>query len=82
MARGKSSVKESGTLVPLIVYFPEMYKHLVPVGAGKTVDRLVSFVDFPATMLNLDETIHRAKYRDGYDKEVFMEDGKVYKGEL
>jgi len=53
MARGKRSVKESGILVPLIVYFPEMYKHPAPVGAGKTVGRLVSFVDFPATMLSI-----------------------------
>ncbi len=28
---------------------------------------------------NLDETIQRARYREGYDKEVFMEPGKVYK---
>ena len=28
---------------------------------------------------NLDETIQRARYRDGYDKEVFMEEGSVYK---
>ncbi len=27
---------------------------------------------------NLDETIQRARYREGYDKEVFMEEGKVY----
>ncbi|MCM4161265.1 CocE/NonD family hydrolase [Antarcticibacterium flavum] len=27
---------------------------------------------------NLDETIQRARYREGYDKEVFMEDGEVY----
>lgn len=31
---------------------------------------------------NLDETIQRARYREGYDKEVFMEEGKVYKLEL
>ncbi|MEM8585139.1 MAG: CocE/NonD family hydrolase [Bacteroidota bacterium] len=31
------------------------------------------------TAYNLDETIQRARYRDGYDKEVFMEDGEVYK---
>ncbi|MCB9298539.1 MAG: CocE/NonD family hydrolase [Lewinellaceae bacterium] len=31
---------------------------------------------------NLDETIQRARYREGYDKEVFMEAGKVYKLEL
>jgi putative CocE/NonD family hydrolase len=27
---------------------------------------------------NLDETIQRARYREGYDKEVFMEDGEIY----
>ncbi|MFK8101136.1 MAG: CocE/NonD family hydrolase [Saprospiraceae bacterium] len=31
---------------------------------------------------NLDETIQRVRYRDGYDKEVFMEKGKVYKLDL
>ena len=28
---------------------------------------------------NLDETIQRARFREGYDKEVFMEEGNVYK---
>jgi putative CocE/NonD family hydrolase len=28
---------------------------------------------------NLDETIQRVRYREGYDKEIFMEKGKVYK---
>lgn len=31
---------------------------------------------------NLDETIQRARYREGYDKEVFMEEGEVYKLDL
>jgi len=31
---------------------------------------------------NLDETIQRVRYREGYDKEVFMEEGEVYKVEL
>ncbi len=31
---------------------------------------------------NLDETIQRARYREGYDKEVFMEEGAVYELEL
>ena len=31
---------------------------------------------------NLDETIQRVRYREGYDKEVFMEEGKVYKVEF
>lgn len=31
---------------------------------------------------NLDETIQRARYREGYDKEVFMTSGQVYKIDL
>ncbi|NNE26248.1 MAG: CocE/NonD family hydrolase, partial [Saprospiraceae bacterium] len=31
---------------------------------------------------NLDETIQRARYREGYEKEVFMKKGEVYKLEL
>ena len=31
---------------------------------------------------NLDETIQRVRYREGYEKEVFMEEGKVYKVDL
>ena len=31
---------------------------------------------------NLDETIQRVRYRDGYSKEVFMEDGNVYEVNL
>ena len=31
---------------------------------------------------NIDETIQRARYREGYDKEVFMKKGKVYKIDL
>ena len=31
---------------------------------------------------NLDETIQRVRYREGYDKEVFMVEGEVYKVDL
>jgi len=31
---------------------------------------------------NLDETIQRVRYREGYDREVFMEEGQVYRLEL
>jgi putative CocE/NonD family hydrolase len=34
------------------------------------------------TAYNLDETIQRVRYREGYDKEVFMEEGKVYEVNL
>jgi hypothetical protein len=39
--------------VPLIVRFPEKYRHLAPGKPGATTDRMVSFVDFPPTMLSL-----------------------------
>ncbi|HEY3742534.1 MAG TPA: CocE/NonD family hydrolase, partial [Bryobacteraceae bacterium] len=36
-------------------------------------------VDPDGVAYNLDETILRARYRDGFDKKVWMENGKVYK---
>jgi len=34
-------------------------------------------VEPDGTALNLDETIQRARYREGYDREVFLEDGQM-----
>jgi putative CocE/NonD family hydrolase len=34
------------------------------------------------TAYNLDETVQRVRYREGYDKEVFMEEGNVYEVNL
>jgi putative CocE/NonD family hydrolase len=50
----------------------------------KDTDFTVKIIDvYPdGRAFNLDETIQRARYREGYDKEVFMEGGKVYKLEL
>jgi len=47
-------------------------------------DFTVKLIDvYPdGTAYNLDETIQRARYREGYDKEVFMEEGEVYPLEL
>ncbi len=53
MPRSKRWPYESGTHVPLIVRFPEKYRHLAPAPPGSTVDRLVSFVDFGPTVLSL-----------------------------
>jgi len=53
MPRHKRAVLETGLLVPILVRFPKKYRHLAPAGSGKTVDRLVSFVDFPASMLSM-----------------------------
>ncbi|HPH17625.1 MAG TPA: CocE/NonD family hydrolase [Haliscomenobacter sp.] len=50
----------------------------------KDTDFTIKLIDvYPdGTAYNLDETIQRVRYREGYEKEVFMEKGKVYKVEL
>lgn len=51
---------------------------------AKDTDFTIKLIDvYPdGTAYNLDETIQRARYREGYDQEVFMEDGEVYKLEM
>jgi putative CocE/NonD family hydrolase len=51
---------------------------------AKDTDFTIKLIDvYPdGTAYNLDETIQRVRYREGYDKEVFMEQGKVYKVDL
>ncbi len=51
---------------------------------AKDTDFTIKLIDvYPdGRAYNLDETIQRARYRDGYDKEVFMKEGEVYKLEL
>jgi len=44
---------ESGLRVPLIIRFPEKWGHLAPAAPGSQTERLVSFVDFPPTVLSL-----------------------------
>lgn len=53
MPRHKRLLHDSGMRVPLLIRFPEKYRHLAPAEAGGTVDRLVSFVDFGPTVLSL-----------------------------
>lgn len=53
LPRHKRVVLDSGLRVPLLIRFPKKYRHLAPAGPGETVDRLVSFVDFPPTILSL-----------------------------
>jgi putative CocE/NonD family hydrolase len=50
----------------------------------KDTDFTIKLIDvYPdGTAYNLDETIQRVRYREGYDKEVFMEKGKVYQVDL
>ncbi|NLE39624.1 MAG: sulfatase-like hydrolase/transferase [Pirellulaceae bacterium] len=49
----KKSLSNAGLRVPLVIRFPEKYRHLAPGDPGTTSDRLVSFVDFAPTVLSL-----------------------------
>ncbi len=51
---------------------------------ARDTDFMVKLIDvYPdGRAYNLDETMQRARYREGYDKEVFMEDGEVYELEV
>jgi putative CocE/NonD family hydrolase len=62
-----------------------------PVGVTLYVSSDARDTDFTVKLLdvdpdgrayNLDETIQRARYREGYDRQVFMEPGQVYQVEL
>lgn len=53
MPRHKRLLHDSGMRVPLLIRFPEKYRHLAPAGPGETVDRLVTFADYAPTVLAL-----------------------------
>ena len=76
----------------ILVYTTEPLKEGIEVSGNIEVTLYVSSdakdTDFTAKLIdvdtdgaayNLDETILRARYRDGFDKKVWMEAGKVYK---
>ena len=52
LPRGKGYLYETGLRVPLVVYFPEKWRHLAPQANGKNYS-LVSFVDLGPTILSL-----------------------------
>ncbi len=51
---------------------------------AKDTDFTVKLIDvYPdGRAYNLDETIQRVRYREGYDREVFMEEGEIYRLEM
>lgn len=53
LGRSKRFMYESGLHVPLIIRFPNKYQHLAPDKPGTRTDRIVTFVDFAPTILNL-----------------------------
>lgn len=55
LPRAKQFIFDAGMQVPLIIRFPEKWKHLAPGSAGSDTERLVSFVDFGPTILSLSD---------------------------
>ncbi len=53
LPRSKGYLYESGLHIPLVVYFPEKFRHLSPAQAGERLNGFVSFVDFAPTVLHL-----------------------------
>lgn len=53
LAGTKRFLNMPGTQVPMIVRFPEKWRHLATHPAGSVEPRVVSFVDLPKTMLSL-----------------------------
>jgi hypothetical protein len=53
LPRSKRFLQESGTHVPLIVYFPPKWRHLSPAPPGSRLKQPVGFVDFAPTVLSL-----------------------------
>jgi arylsulfatase A-like enzyme len=53
MPRYKRWLYHTGLHVPLLVSVPEKFQHLFNQEPGSSTDQMVSFVDFPATVLNL-----------------------------
>jgi arylsulfatase A-like enzyme len=53
LPRSKRFLQQSGTHVPLVVYFPPKLRHLAPAAPGARVSDPVSFVDLAPTVLSL-----------------------------
>lgn len=53
LPRSKRFLQQSGTHVPLIVYYPPKWQHLAPDRPGSRISDPVSFVDFAPTVLSL-----------------------------
>ncbi len=92
---GAFDQQEMETRNDILVYTTDVLKEGVEVSGfiestlyvssdAKDTDFTIKLIDvYPdGRAYNLDETIQRARFREGYDKEVFMEDGNVYELDL
>ncbi len=71
LPRGKGYAYNNGLQVPMVVYVPKNWKHLVPAEAGSRIDGFVEFVDLSATVLNL----AGVEIPEGIDGEPFLGKG-------
>ncbi|MFS8617974.1 MAG: sulfatase-like hydrolase/transferase [Solitalea sp.] len=53
LGRSKRFLYESGLHTPLLIRFPEKYAYIAPGPPGTRSDRIVSFIDFPPTLLSM-----------------------------
>lgn len=51
--RGKRTLWDTGLKIPLVVYFPEKYRHLAPAAPGSSCDRFVTLMDLGPTLLSV-----------------------------
>lgn len=79
-ARADVLVYTSAPLAEPLQITGSVYATLYVSSDARDTDFTVKLVDvYPdGTAYNIDDTILRARYREGYDKQVFMEPGKVY----
>jgi arylsulfatase A-like enzyme len=70
LPRSKRFLQQSGTHVPLVVYFPPKWRHLAPAAPGSRVADPVCTIDFAPTVLAL----------AGLPKPVYMQ-GRAFAGE-
>ena len=64
MIRGKHTVWEQGTHVPLIVRYPAEFKHLAPAKPGSVKNELISLIDIGPTTLAL-AGVETPEFMDG-----------------
>ncbi len=53
LPRSKGYIYESGLHVPMVVYVPERWRHLVPLEMGTRTNAFVQFIDLAPTVLDL-----------------------------
>jgi N-sulfoglucosamine sulfohydrolase len=68
LPRHKRLILDSGLRVPLLIRFPKKYQYLAPAKPGETIDRMLSFIDFPPTLLGI-TGVTPPKYMQG---QVFL----------